>query len=121
MVPLTSDLKETPSSTGPSGPPSRVAGTAVAGQIVCWALATAKQARTRASASRADPAPRHSLFNFERVSPTSRHTNAFAWICTVFSDFKQLRAGARGLHEVAALVWPGVQARIIASSLFSEA
>ena len=37
MLPLVSDLKETPSSRGESGPASTVAGTVLLGQIVCWA------------------------------------------------------------------------------------
>src|SRR5258708_18183994 len=37
MVPLVSDLNETPSSTAPVAPLSTEAGTAVLGQIVCWA------------------------------------------------------------------------------------
>jgi len=47
MLPLLSALNETPSSTGPLGPLSTVAGTFVLGQIVCWAAALAEQANTR--------------------------------------------------------------------------
>jgi hypothetical protein len=46
MVPLTSALKETPSSTAPPDPLLTVAGTVLPGQMVCWAAAFAPQTKT---------------------------------------------------------------------------
>src|ERR1700676_445670 len=48
MVPLTSDLNETPSSSGPLAPLSIAAGTVVLGQIVCCPATFAEQAKTTA-------------------------------------------------------------------------
>ena len=47
MVPLVSALNETPSSIDPVCPLSTVAGTAVLGQIVCWARVLAALANIK--------------------------------------------------------------------------
>src|SRR5580692_7897306 len=56
MVPLTSDLNETPSSSGPLTPLSIAAGTVVLGQIVCCAAALPEHARTSNRPNSAGPA-----------------------------------------------------------------
>src|SRR5579862_5054225 len=56
MVPLTSDLNETPSSSAPLAPLSMEAGTVVAGQIVCCAAAWRQQAGANKRHSTAVPA-----------------------------------------------------------------
>src|ERR1700739_3591427 len=57
MVPLTSDLKETPSSTALLGPLSTVAGTVELDQMVCcWASALALQPQATAQTNSAAPA-----------------------------------------------------------------
>jgi len=56
MLPLLSALNETPVSIGPLYPLSTVAGTIVAGQMVCWAAALAAQAKTTAKPNSTPPA-----------------------------------------------------------------
>jgi hypothetical protein len=48
MTPLTSDLNETPNSSGPLLPLSIAAGTVLLGQIVCCAATFGEQAKTPA-------------------------------------------------------------------------
>src|SRR5258708_24858471 len=56
MVPPVSALNETPSSTGPTGPLSIVAGTIELGQMVCCARVLAEQAKAKARPNSTAPA-----------------------------------------------------------------
>ena len=84
IVPFVSALNATPSSTGPLGPLSTVAGTVVLGQIVCWAAAVRGKSKRMATINNAAKCFYSSMWD---LIATNAHTYSVSPVGTSFSEF----------------------------------